>query len=238
MRAALHAEWTKLRTVPGTLPLLLGIVVSTVGLSAAVDTCSGAECGADLPRLSLTGVQLGQAVVAIFAVVVMGDEYRTGIATATFTAVPRRQWVLAAKIVLVTVPVAAAAIIAVCGCLILERLRLPSHEMLLRPAAGSALYLILVALLSLGAATALRSSAAAAGTVLALLYAAPVITMAVTDPTWQRHLRQVGPATAGSAVQTTVGSPVIEPWKGMGIVALWSLGALLLGAILLERRDA
>jgi ABC-2 type transport system permease protein len=238
MRAALHAEWTKLRTVPGTLPLLLGIVVSTVGLSAAVDTCSGAACGADLPQLSLTGVQLGQAVVAIFAVVVMGDEYRTGMATATFTAVPRRLRVLAAKIVLVTVAAATAAIIAVCGCLILERLRLPSHPMLLRPAAGSVLYLILVALLSLGAASALRSSAAATGTVLALLYAAPVVTMAVTDPTWKRHLLQAGPATAGQAVQTTVGSPIIEPWKGMGIVALWALGALVLGAILLERRDA
>jgi ABC-2 type transport system permease protein len=238
MRAALHAEWTKLRTVPGTLPLLLGIVVSTVGLSAAVDTCSGAGCGADLPRLSLTGVQLGQAVVAIFAVVVMGDEYRTGVVTATFTAVPRRLRVLAAKIVLVTVAVAAAAFTAVCGCLILERLRLPPHAMQLRPAAGSALYLILVAQLSLGAATALRSSAAAAGSVLALLFAAPVVTMAVTDPTWRRHLLQAGPATAGQALQTTIGSPVIEPWKGLGIAALWALGSLLLGAILLERRDA
>ena len=238
MRAALHAEWTKLRTAPGTLALLLGIVASTVGLSATVDTCSGAECGADLPRLSLTGVQLGQAVVAILAIVAMGDEYRTGMVTATLTAVPRRLRVLVAKAVLVGSAVAVAASVSIGGCIVVGRLMLPAHSMPLRPAIGSVLYLILVALLSLGAATVLRSSAAAAGTVLALLYAAPVVTMAVTNLTWQRHLLQAGPTSAGLAVQTTAGSPVIEPWKGLAVLALWALGALLIGAIVLDRRDA
>lgn len=238
MRDALHAEWTKLRTAPGTLALLLGIVASTVGLSAAVDTCSGADCGPDLPKLSLTGVQLGQALVAVLAVVVMGDEYRTGMVTATLTAVPRRLRILAAKAVLVGSAVTVSAAVAIGGCVAVDRLMLPSHPAPLRPVAGSVLYLILIALLSLGAATALRSSAAALGTVLALLYAAPVVTMAVSDQTLQRHLLQAGPATAGLAVQTTVGSPLIEPWKGLGVVALWALGALLLGAVVLERRDA
>jgi ABC-2 type transport system permease protein len=238
VRAALHAEWTKLRTAPGTLAMMLGIVVSTVGLSAAVDTCSGAECGPDLPKLSLTGVQLGQALVAILAVVVMGDEYRTGMVSATFAAVPRRLRVLAAKAVLVATAVAISASVAICGCVVVDRLMLPAHSVPLRPVAGSVLYLILLSLISLGAATALRSSAAAIGAVLALLYAAPLVTMAVSDETLRRHLLQAGPATAGLAVQTTVGSPTIEPWKGLGVVALWALGALLVGAVVLERRDA
>jgi ABC-2 type transport system permease protein len=237
MRTALHAEWTKARTAPGMLPLLLGIVAATVGLSAAVDTCSGPACGPDLPKLSLTGVQSGQAVVAIFAVVVMGDEYRTGMIAATLTAVPRRLTVLAAKAVVVMGTVLASALIGICGCLIVGRLLLPPHAVPVRAVVGSVLYLVLVALLSLGAAAALRSSAAGIGTVLALLYAAPVVTMAVTDPTWQRHLLQAAPASAGLAVQATT-EAVIGPWKGIGVLALWSLGALLAGALVLKHRDA
>jgi ABC-2 type transport system permease protein len=167
----------------------------------------------------------------------MGDEYRTRMVTATFAAVPHRLRVLAAKAVLVGSAVGIVAALAIAGCVLVDRLMLAPHAIPLRPLAGSVLYLILVALLSLGAATALRSSAAAAGTVLALLYAAPVVTMAVADETLRRHLLQAGPATAGLAVQTTVGSPLIEPWKGLTIVGLWAFGALLVGAVVLERRD-
>ena len=71
-RYALHAEWTKLRTLPGTGWLLLGAVVATVIISATVSaslSCtSTAACHVDVTKLSLTGTYLGQAVVAIVAV--------------------------------------------------------------------------------------------------------------------------------------------------------------------------
>ena len=44
------------------------------------------------------------------------------------------------------------------------------------------LYLVLIALLSLGVATAVRDSAAAVGIVLGLLYLFPVLAAVVTDP--------------------------------------------------------
>ena len=72
MKPALHAEWTKLRTLPGTGWLLLGVVAATVIISAAVSasvSCSSmAACHVDVTKLSLTGTYLGQAVVAIVAV--------------------------------------------------------------------------------------------------------------------------------------------------------------------------
>ncbi|MGW3446353.1 hypothetical protein [Streptomyces sp. NPDC001076] len=79
MRPAPHAEWTKLRTVRGPLWLLLATVVVTVALSAgavSVAACGSAGCG-DPTRLSLTGVQLGQAPVVVLAVLVMATEYGT-----------------------------------------------------------------------------------------------------------------------------------------------------------------
>lgn len=238
MRSALHAEWTKLRTSPGTLALLLAVVAGTVGVGAVAAACSGPVCAADLPRRSLTGVQLGQAVVAILAVLVMGNEYSTGMIAVTLTAVPRRSRVLAAKAVLVAAVVAVTATVAVAGSLIVGRFLLPTHHLVLRPAVGSVLYLVLIGLLSLGTVTAVRNPAAAIGVVLALLYALPIVTSVVTDQAWQKRLQQIGPASAGLAVQVTIGDPVIGPWKGLGVLLLWAFGALLVGGVLLTRRDA
>ena len=64
----MHAEWTKLRTVAGPGLLLLAAVVGTVALSAAASaavSCPGAGCAADPAKTSLTGVLLGQAVIAV-----------------------------------------------------------------------------------------------------------------------------------------------------------------------------
>jgi ABC-2 type transport system permease protein len=243
MRSALHAEWTKLRTSPGTIGLLLAVVVATIGGSvtaAAATTCTSGDCGQDLTKLSLTGVQLGQAVVGILAVLVIGNEYSTGMVRVTLTASPRRTRVLAAKAVIVTGVVAATAVLAVLGSLAAGRFILPAHGFVLRPAVGSVLYLVLVGLLSLGTATAVRNPAAAIGIVLGLIYVFPIVTLVVTDPGWQKHLQQVGPMSAGLAVQATVHVDAlpIGPWKGLGVLALWALTALLAGGLLFERRDA
>jgi ABC-2 type transport system permease protein len=110
--------------------------------------------------------------------------------------------------------------------------------MILRPAIGSVLYLVLIGLLSLGTATAVRDPAAAMGVVLALQYAAPIVIGVVADPTWQQRLERIAPVSAGLAVQATTGHPAIGPWKGLGVLALWALGALLAGGTVLVRRDA
>ena len=101
----LHAEWTKLRTAPGTAWLLLAAGVLTVALSAATAAatrCPATGCGGDPVKISFTGVYLGQAVVAIVAVLIISNEYSTGMIRTTLAAMPRRLSVLAAKDPLVT----------------------------------------------------------------------------------------------------------------------------------------
>ena len=119
MREALHAEWTKLRTAPGTLWLLLAVVALTVALSAgaaAAVRCPSAGCGQDPARISLTGIELGQVIVAVLAVLVISGEYGTGMIRTTLAAMPRRTTVLAAKAAILTGLVLAAGTIAVlCG---------------------------------------------------------------------------------------------------------------------------
>jgi ABC-2 type transport system permease protein len=259
VRDCLHAEWTKVRTAPGTIWLLAAAMVLTVGVSTgavATTRCPpGAGCPVDVTKLSLTGVQVGQALVAILAVLMVGAEYGTGMIRTTLTAIPRRSVVLAAKAAILTGLVLAAGTAGVAGSVLAGRLILPGHGFtpangfpleslahgpVLRAAAGSVLYLALVGLLSLGAAAALRDSAVAIGAVLALLYLFPIVAAVAASQNWYRHLEQIGPMTAGLAIQATTGlrDMPISPWAGLGVLAAWAAGALLLGGVVLSRRDA
>lgn len=247
MRLALHAEWTKLRTSPGTLWLLAAVAISTVGISAfaaATYVCRFGDCGVDAAKLSLAGVQLGQAVVAIVAVLVIGGEYATGMVRVSLAAVPKRGRLLAAKALVLSLVVTSAALPAVAGSLIAGHAILGTvsfdDSAVRRAALGSVLYLALIGLLALGVATAVRNSATATGMVLGLLYLFPIMSQAVSDEKWQRHLQQIGPMTAGLSIQATknLSELPITPWKGLGVLALWAAGALLLGWLLLRLRDA
>ncbi|MGI8335720.1 ABC transporter permease [Actinomadura scrupuli] len=254
----MHAEWTKLRTVTGTLWSLLTAVALTVALSAgvaAVVSCPSAGCGGDATRLSLTGVGLGQAVVAILGVIVISNEYATGMIRTTLTAMPRRTATLAAKAAVLTGVVLVAATFAVLSSLLAGRLLLPGNGFTpahgypslspadgptLRAATGSVLYLALIALLALGIATAARNAATAMGIVLGLLYLPPVIAQVISNPDWQERLQQIAPMPAGLSVQATTDlrSLPIGPWAGLGVLAAWAAAALLTGGLLLRLRDA
>jgi len=256
---ALHAEWTKLRTISGPGWLLLGIVALTIGLGVAAVGAThcpaGAQCAVDPTKLSLTGIQFGQAVVAILAVLTICNEYSTGMIRVTLTAMPRRELVYAAKAIVVTGLVLVAGTLAAGGSLLAGHLILPGHGFTaargfhvvslsygptLRAAVGSALYLGLIALLSLGIAAMIRDSAVSIGAVLGVLYLFPIILAFVTDPTWQHRLQRWTPTVAGLNIQATTGvrSLPISPWGGLGVLALWAGVALLAGGCALRFRDA
>jgi ABC-2 type transport system permease protein len=257
-REALRAEWTKAHTVPSAKWLLLAAVAATVALGAGADAaarCPAGFCHLDVVKTSLTGVVLSQAIVAIIAVLAISNEYSTGMIRTTFTAVPRRGIVLAAKAVILTSQVLAGAAAAVLGSVLAGRLILPGQGFtaghgypplsladgpVLRAAAGTVLYLALIGLLSLGVATAVRDPAVAIGVVLGLLYLVPIIATVVTSAHWRRLLQQVAPMTAGLAIQATRNLPglPISPWAGLGVLAAWAAAALATGALLLHGRDA
>jgi ABC-2 type transport system permease protein len=253
---ALYAEWRKFRTVAGPAWLLAGVVALTVAVGAAAASaaqCSSATCGIDPAKVSFTGIYLGQAAVAVAGVLAIGNEYSTGMVTLSLTAMPWRLTWLSAKTAVFTVPVLTASALAVAGSALAGRLILPGRGFTpahgyasltsaadVRAAAGAALYLTLIALLSLGAAAAVRDSAAAIGLVLGVLYLFPLAAAVISNEPISRHLQQIGPLPAGLDAQATTGlsSLPLTPWQGLGVVALWTAGALLLGALALELRDA
>ncbi len=259
MIQVLRAEWTKLRTVAGPAWLLAATMALTAAISVAADAATrcpaGATCPVDTAKLTLTGVQFGQAIVAILAVLMLGSEYSTGMIRVTLAATPRRWTVLAAKAVVLGAVTLAAAAVVVFGSMLAGRLILPGHGFttgrgylalslatgsVARAAIGSVLYLTLVALLSPGVAAVLRDSAAAIGVVLGLLYLFPIITVFLGNPTWQHRIERYTPMDAGLAIQATAGVRhlPIGPWVGLGVLAIWSAAALVLGALCLRLRDA
>jgi len=248
MNPTLRAEWTKLRTLPGTGWLLLAAAVATVGLSAVVaasPACAASGCD-DVPRLSLVGVRAGQAVIALLAIRAIGAEYDTATIATTFLAVPRRGDVLLAKAIVVSGLTSLVGAAAVVACVLVGRAALPGPPLpltdpsMVRAGAGSVLYLVLIALLSLGIATTVRDSGVAAGVVLGLLYLVPLIARTLPDPDWRRNLLRVSPVDAGLAVQVTTrpSDLPLEPWTGLGVLAAWAAGAVVLAGLVLRARDA
>jgi len=258
------AEWTKVRTLPGMLWLTAAAAVATIAAGAAAAAafhcgagggCSAAATGADPAKISLTGLDLGQVLLAALGVLVVGGEYGSGMIRVTFAAMPRRLAVLAAKAAVAGGLALAASLAGVLASVLAGRLLLPARGLSaangyvvlslgngpdLRAAAGSVLYLLLITLLALGIATAVRDSGVAIGIVLGLLFLLPILTAVLPDHTLARHIEQFSPMTAGQYIEATVGvrSLPLTPWQGLGVLALWAAGALLLGAAALRFRDA
>lgn len=257
-----HAEWTKLRTVASTGWLAIAIVAGTVALGALVtlsintEQCpSPAECFEDTTKLSLTGVWIGQAVVAVLAVLAMTNEYGTRLIQATLVASPGRLRVFAAKAAVVTAIVLLAGALGVLGSFLAARNILPSNgfttangypplsladEPTLRASVGTVLYLALIALLSLSIGTMLRDTAVSIAAVLSVLYVVPMLTQFVNDPVWSERLRKFSVTDAGLAIQVTRGLDdlPIGPWAGLGVVACYAVAALVAAALLFRLRDA
>jgi ABC-2 type transport system permease protein len=246
---AIHAEWTKLRTVSSTVWSILSVVAGTVLVGAFATLGLTTEEDADVPRIFLSGVYLGQVAVVALGVLAVAPEYDTAMIRTTLAADPRRGRVLAAKAAVVTGLALGGGLAAVLGSLLVGRIILPGRGIPLpslvdgpelRAAGGTVLYCGLVALLSVGTALALRHTGGAMTVVLSALYTFPILATVVTDPEWRKWILRVAPMTAGLAIQATknLAAQPIAPWAGLGVLAGYAGLSVVLGAALFRCRDA
>lgn len=253
----LRSEWIKFRSVRSTYWTLLVTVVGMIGLGALF-------CAAYIARFdrlspadrfefrsaarSLTGFFLMQLAVGVLGVLVITSEYSTGAIRATFSAVPQRRLVLAAKAVvyLVTVLVVGigssfAAFFVGQAILSQKGVGVPiSAPGVLRAVIGTGLYLTVIGLLSIGLGTILRRTAGAIAALVALVLILPGLVAALPS-SWQDAIDPYLPSSAGEAlIGHGPGSEghLLSPWVGFGIFCAYAAAALLIGAVLLSRRDA
>lgn len=252
---AVRAEWIKLFTVRSTVWTLAITVLAMVGFSlllAASMSLSGdvpGEIGADIAVL---GYNLGQLSIAVLGCLVITGEYATGMIRSSLTAVPTRLPVLAAKAVVLAVTTFVAGVVAAVGAYLVTMpivnglLNDVGVEPVLTGAAvrslfGAGLYLMAIALLSLGIGTLIRRSAGAIAAALGTILVLPTIVQ-IIPAQWADTLYDYLPTTAGQRIfgdVMTIGVPqTLGPWQGYGIMLAWVAVVGVGAALALRRRDA
>ena len=113
-----------------------------------------------------------------------------------------------------------------------------SEPGVLRAVFGGALYLAAVGLLGIGLGVILRRTAGAVAALVGLLVLAPLVG-GFLPTSFQESVGKYFPAQAGMAVFGVVPDPrALAPWTGYGVLLAYVAVALVVGGLLLTRRDA
>lgn len=250
----LKSEWTKIKSVQSTVWTLSLSAIATIALGVLISILSRNEfknmsaedkLTFDPTFASFAGTSLGQLAMIVFGVLVVSNEYSTGMIRTSLAAVPQRGTFLFSKIT-----VAAALALAVgmatsftaffLGQAILGDLRAGIGDPgVLRAVIGGGLYMTLIALFSMGVAAMLRSPMLALGILMPVFFLlAPIL----GNVSATKKVGQYLPDQAGSKIMQVV--PPLDddtpygPWGGLLIMALWAVAAVSCGYVLLKRRDA
>ncbi len=252
----LRSEWTKLRTVRSTMWTLGITIVVGVGVSALAtgearahwaSMAAPTRLGFDPTRISLTPLFFCQLAIGVLGVLVMSAEYGTGTARATFAAAPRRAQVLVAKTaVFGAVALLVSEVTAFLSFLVGQAmLTAPaSHASLSTPSAlravvGTGLYLCVVSLFALGLGTILRHTAGGISAFVGVLLVLPLIVQALPSSIQNATLRFL-PARIGVTMMTPASRTphAFSVWTGFLVLCAYAVAALVVGGVLLVRRDA
>jgi len=254
-----RSEWIKLRTLRSTFWTLIGVVVLIIGLpaliAAVVPSLSVIESRAPASQLTAfttntatAGLTFAQLVVAVLGVLVISGEFSTGMIRSSFTAVPRRFPVFAAKTLVLFV---VAFVIGLISSAASWAVAIPilngkgysgdlTSSDTLWAILGAALYLGLVAVFALGVGAILKSTAGGIAGALGVLLVLPIIASVVSGLTrieWLADAQRYLISNAGQGL-SGVANGGLEPWVNVVTVLVWSAVAFVLGAVLLQRRDA
>jgi ABC-type transport system involved in multi-copper enzyme maturation permease subunit len=187
LRAAVNAEWIKIRSsratvvtmlLAGAFALGLGLL-NTWSITSRWAAMTAAEKAAfDPAGDSFAGFQLAQLCFAVLGVLAVSTEYASKMIDTTFTATPHRMRVLAAKSLVVAAfalvlgELYAIATFAV-GQLVLSRADLavsPGAPGVFRAVTGVGLYLAVLAVVGVGLGALLRHSAGAIAAMFGLIF--------------------------------------------------------------------
>lgn len=248
----LRSEAVKLRSVRSTHWTLGLAVAFNVGFAVLLaiflpDQLSVVDkASLDITRVSLGGIHLSQVAFGVLGTIVITSEYGTGMIRTTLSAVPQRRLLLAAKALVFTgfaliigVGSSFTAFLVFQAALSDDALRAAVGDPgVLRALAGGGVFLTVLGLLGLGIGAIVRSSAGAVATLLSLLFVPPVL-LELLPNSWRTTIGPYAPMEAGSQIFSLQRhADGLAPWAGLGVFSLYALAALVLGFVLINRRDA
>lgn len=248
-----HSEWVKLRTLRSTGFTLVAAVVSVIGLGLVLTgvtanrwphMSTADRAGLNPTQLSIGGYYLALFVIGVLGVLVISGEYSTGMIRATLSAVPRRLPVLWAKAAVFGAVTWALMTASAVGAFFSGQAILREHGAsigdpgVLRVVMGVGLNLAVLACLSVGIGTIMRSTAGGLAAFFGLMLVLPSLAMLLPSSV-ANHVNQYLPSNAAmSLLETQPEAHQLQPWTGFAVFSLYALAALVAAAVVLKRRDA
>jgi ABC-2 type transport system permease protein len=256
----LRSEFTKIGSVRSTYWSLLMLFAVSVGIGAAISAVVAADWSQPLTpgappndydptQISMVALLvLGQLVIVVPGALMLSAEYSTGMIRTSLIAMPRRIVLYAAKAVaFAAVALVVSLVTAFTAFFLGQALLASSHHSatlagpgVLRAVIGSALYLTLCGLFAFAAAAIIRNTAAAITAMIGLLFVLPVLVNVLPDG-WGTDLVRWLPTSAARVISATVGGQdphLFSPWGQLTVFAVCTAVLLVVGGILLRKRDA
>ncbi|AIS00581.1 ABC transporter permease [Streptomyces glaucescens] len=250
----IRSEWTKIRSVASTVWTLSLTVLVTIALGMLISALSKNEFDSMSARerlsfdptfISFAGMSLGQLAMIVFGVLVVSNEYSSGMIRTSLAAVPQRGTFLSGKLAVATALALAVGMATSFAAFFLGQAMLGDLKAsigdpgVLRAVIGGGLYMTLIAMFSMGVAAMLRSPMLSLGILMPFFF---LISNILGNVGATEKIGRFLPDQAGNKIMQVV-PPVDDdtpygPWGGLGIMALWVVAALLGGYVLLRRRDA
>lgn len=250
----IRSEWTKIRSVASTVWTLSLAVVVTLALGTLISALSKSQydrmplrerLSFDPTVTSFAGMTLGQLAMIVFGVLVVSNEYSTGMIRVSLAAVPRRGTFLFSKIAVAGALALAVGMVTSFAAFFLGQAMLGSlgtrigEPGVLRAVIGGSLYMTLIAMFSMGVAAMLRSPMLSLGILMPFFF---LISNILGNVDATKKIGRFLPDQAGNRIMQVVprigDDTPYGPWGGLGIMALWVVAALAGGYVLLKRRDA
>ncbi|MET9833907.1 ABC transporter permease [Streptomyces sp. NPDC006385] len=250
----IRSEWTKIRSVASTVWTLSLAVVVTIALGMLISILSRNEfdnmserdrLSFDPTFISFAGMSLGQLAMIVFGVLVVSNEYSTGMIRTSLAAVPQRGTFLFSKIAVATGLALVVGMATSFVAFFLGQAMLGEHRAeigdpgVLRAVIGGGLYMTLIAMFSMGVAAMLRSPMLSLGILMPFFF---LVSNILGNVSATEKIGRYLPDQAGSKIMQVV-TPIDDetpygPWGGLGIMALWVIAALAGGYVALKKRDA
>jgi len=257
----LRGEWTKLLSLRSTWWVLGATVVLITGVSLAVAWSVDAMAADPVTAPGVTdihgaelvsgGFQMGMLTIAVLGALLITGEYSTGMIRSTLAAVPTRVPVLLAKAIALVVLTALVATVSIALSYLVTMPLLADYDLV--PAlddgrtwqvfGGTVYFLVAAALFALGVGPLLRSSAAAITVALSVLLLLPGV-LSFVSLDWVETIVNYLPLPASGAFlgggEDSLSSEgnELSAATGVLVIAAYALVPLIVGTVLLRRRDA
>jgi ABC-2 type transport system permease protein len=254
VKHVIKSEVMKVMTLPSTaitvgVTVVLSLLVTALVAHAALHHGPGFYIGFDPTQETLTGMIVAGLTAGVFGALLITGEYASGTVRASLAATPKRPVLLAAKLVVTAaITVAFFELLSFAtfflGQAILHSGGAPSVSLgstgALRAVTLTGLFVSLLALMSFGWGLICRSTAAAIGAFVGVVFVLPLVMRGISE-----HLLRYVPTNilVNSIMSTIHQGPggidqPVTPAVGLLLMTLYAVLVVGVGTVLFMKRDA